>query len=105
MVTFVVFLQTAESAPKQIFPDLKELIATYEKPGQGLVVHLLNPIKRTSFCPRWRRSRQQNSNIYGKSLYMGLRKIPDPISTNRLLCKIDANRQLVLHYLQKASSL
>ncbi|XP_020026238.1 SH2 domain-containing protein 1B [Castor canadensis] len=60
-------IQTAESAPKQIFPDLKELIATYEKPGQGLVVHLLNPIKRTSFCPRWRRSRQQNSNIYVNS--------------------------------------
>uniref|UniRef100_A0A8C3YEC7 SH2 domain containing 1B n=1 Tax=Catagonus wagneri TaxID=51154 RepID=A0A8C3YEC7_9CETA len=50
-------IQTVEGAQKQIFPNLKELISKFEKPNQGLVVHLLKPVKRTSPCLRWRRSK------------------------------------------------
>uniref|UniRef100_G3RE11 SH2 domain containing 1B n=1 Tax=Gorilla gorilla gorilla TaxID=9595 RepID=G3RE11_GORGO len=45
---------TAEGSPKQVFPSLKELISKFEKPNQGMVVHLLKPIKRTSPSLRWR---------------------------------------------------
>ncbi|XP_047406141.1 SH2 domain-containing protein 1B [Sciurus carolinensis] len=48
-------IQTLEGTPKLIFPNLKELISKFEKPNQGLVVHLSNPIKRTSPNLRWRR--------------------------------------------------
>uniref|UniRef100_A0A8C0CRC2 SH2 domain-containing protein n=1 Tax=Balaenoptera musculus TaxID=9771 RepID=A0A8C0CRC2_BALMU len=51
------FLQTVEGAQRQIFPNLEELISKFEKPNQGLVVHLLRPIKRTRPCLRWRRSK------------------------------------------------
>ncbi|XP_030856977.2 SH2 domain-containing protein 1B [Gorilla gorilla gorilla] len=47
-------IQTAEGSPKQVFPSLKELISKFEKPNQGMVVHLLKPIKRTSPSLRWR---------------------------------------------------
>uniref|UniRef100_A0A8C6QMH2 Uncharacterized protein n=2 Tax=Nannospalax galili TaxID=1026970 RepID=A0A8C6QMH2_NANGA len=55
---------TVEGAPKQIFPNLEELISKYEKPGQGLVVHLSNPIKRKSLFPTWRRLQLEMSTIY-----------------------------------------
>ncbi|XP_006748821.1 SH2 domain-containing protein 1B [Leptonychotes weddellii] len=60
-------IQTVEGAPKQIFSNLKELISTFEKPNQGLVVHLGHPIKQASFCPRWRRSQIKLDGIYENS--------------------------------------
>lgn len=59
-------LQTAEGVPRQIFPNLEELVSKYEKPGQGLVVHLSKPIMRNSFCQRGRRVKSE-PNVYGKS--------------------------------------
>nr|XP_003943435.1 SH2 domain-containing protein 1B [Saimiri boliviensis boliviensis] len=50
-------IQAAENVPKQVFPNLKELISKYEKPNQGLVVSLLKPIKRTSLSLRWRETK------------------------------------------------
>ncbi|KAK2501735.1 LOW QUALITY PROTEIN: hypothetical protein MC885_000747 [Smutsia gigantea] len=52
-------IQTAEGAQKLLFPNLKELIARFEKPDQGLVVPLLKPIRKTSPYLRWRRSKIQ----------------------------------------------
>ncbi|XP_006209106.1 SH2 domain-containing protein 1B [Vicugna pacos] len=60
-------IQTVEGTKRQVFPNLKELISKYEKPNQGLVVHLLKPIKRTSPCLRWRRSKIQLDSIYENS--------------------------------------
>ncbi|XP_013220969.3 SH2 domain-containing protein 1B [Ictidomys tridecemlineatus] len=48
-------IQTLEGTPKQIFPSLKELISKFEKPNQGLAVHLSKPIKRNSPSLRRRR--------------------------------------------------
>lgn len=56
-------LQTAEGVPRQIFPNLEELVSKYEKPGQGLVVHLSKPIMRNSFCQRGRRVKSE-PNVY-----------------------------------------
>ncbi|XP_008590200.1 PREDICTED: SH2 domain-containing protein 1B [Galeopterus variegatus] len=52
-------IQTAEGIPKQIFPNLKELVSKFAKPDQGLAVHLSNPIMRTSPYLRWRRSKSE----------------------------------------------
>ncbi|XP_006173198.2 SH2 domain-containing protein 1B [Camelus ferus] len=60
-------IQTTEGTKRQVFPNLKELISKYEKPNQGLVVHLLKPIKRTSPCLRWRPSKIQLDSIYENS--------------------------------------
>lgn len=68
------FWQTVEGAPKRLFTDLKELISTFEKPDQGLVVQLGHPMKQASFCPRWRRSQIKLDSIYGKNSHMGVRK-------------------------------
>ncbi|CAH6789448.1 Sh2d1b2 [Phodopus roborovskii] len=59
----VLCLCTVEGAPKQIFPNLEELVSNYEKPGQGLVVHLSNPIMRNSFYQRGRRMKLE-LNVY-----------------------------------------
>nr|XP_004663343.2 SH2 domain-containing protein 1B [Jaculus jaculus] len=58
-------IQTKEGHPKQIFPNLRELISNYKKPDQGLVVHLSNPIERTS-CPSSRMQSELN-DIYENS--------------------------------------
>ncbi|XP_077012832.1 SH2 domain-containing protein 1B isoform X2 [Tamandua tetradactyla] len=48
-------IQVAEGAQKQLFPNLEELISKFQKPNQGLVVHLLNPIRRARPSLRCRR--------------------------------------------------
>ncbi|XP_014685006.3 SH2 domain-containing protein 1B [Equus asinus] len=60
-------IQTVEGARKQIFPNLRELISKFEKPNQGLVVHLSKPIKKTSPRPRWRRSTIKLDDSFGNS--------------------------------------
>ncbi|XP_005398332.1 PREDICTED: SH2 domain-containing protein 1B [Chinchilla lanigera] len=52
-------IQNADSARKLIFPTLEELVSKFEKPGQGLVVHLSKPIKR--------RSQLATDNVYENS--------------------------------------
>ncbi|XP_054830822.1 SH2 domain-containing protein 1B-like isoform X2 [Eublepharis macularius] len=42
-------IQTSERGPKQDFRTLKDLVANYEKPNQGLVIHLCYPVNRTEF--------------------------------------------------------
>ncbi|KAJ7320365.1 hypothetical protein JRQ81_019876 [Phrynocephalus forsythii] len=50
-------IQTCEGAPKRDFKTLKDLIATFEKPNQGLVINLRYPVNRST-------SVQQPQNIY-----------------------------------------
>ncbi|KAH0624970.1 hypothetical protein JD844_032933, partial [Phrynosoma platyrhinos] len=41
-------IQTSEGAPNQDFRTLKDLIATFEKPNQGLVINLRYPVNRST---------------------------------------------------------
>ncbi|XP_042298837.1 SH2 domain-containing protein 1B-like isoform X2 [Sceloporus undulatus] len=50
-------IQTSEGAQKQDFRTLKDLIATFEKPNQGLVINLRYPVNRST-------SSQQPQNVY-----------------------------------------
>lgn len=56
-------LQTEADTPKKIFPNLQELVSKYEKPNQGLVVPLSNPIMRNDLRPRGRRE-ELELNVY-----------------------------------------
>ncbi|XP_028613553.1 SH2 domain-containing protein 1B [Grammomys surdaster] len=56
-------MQTEPGTPKAVFRNLEELISTFKAPGQGLVVHLSNPIMKRNFCPRGRRLKLQ-LNVY-----------------------------------------
>ncbi|XP_006142304.1 SH2 domain-containing protein 1B [Tupaia chinensis] len=60
-------IQTTEGVPKQIFPNLKELISKFEKPDQGLVVQLSKPIKKTNPYLMWRSSKLELDSIYENS--------------------------------------
>ncbi|XP_015282824.1 PREDICTED: SH2 domain-containing protein 1B-like [Gekko japonicus] len=42
-------IQTSERGPRQDFRTLKDLVANYEKPNQGLVIHLCYPVNRSTF--------------------------------------------------------
>lgn len=42
---------------------IEELVSKYGKPGQGLVVHLSNPIMRNNLCQRGRRM-ELELNVY-----------------------------------------
>ncbi|NXG30190.1 SH21B protein, partial [Dromaius novaehollandiae] len=39
-------IQTSEGVPERTFRTLKDLIYTYEKPNQGLVINLRYPVKK-----------------------------------------------------------
>ncbi|NXF98573.1 SH21B protein, partial [Eubucco bourcierii] len=39
-------IQTSEGVPQTTFRTLKDLIYTYEKPGQGLIINLRYPVKK-----------------------------------------------------------
>ncbi|KAM9686327.1 SH2 domain-containing protein 1B isoform 1-T1 [Trichechus inunguis] len=58
-------IQTAEGTQKQLFPSLRELISKYQKPNQGLVVRLLNPVMSTHL--RCRRLKIQLNDIYANA--------------------------------------
>ncbi|XP_023366603.1 SH2 domain-containing protein 1B isoform X2 [Otolemur garnettii] len=60
-------IQTAEGSRRQIFPNLKELVSKFEKPNQGLMFPLLNPINRSSPCLRWRTSKLELGDNYENS--------------------------------------
>lgn len=56
-------IETDAHSPRTIFPNLQELVSKYGKPGQGLVVHLSNPIMRNNLCQRGRRM-ELELNVY-----------------------------------------
>ncbi|XP_032770559.1 SH2 domain-containing protein 1B2-like [Rattus rattus] len=55
-------MEAKPSTSKEVFPTLEEIIFKFKTPGQGMVVHLSNPIMR-SFCPRERRLKLE-LNVY-----------------------------------------
>ncbi|XP_053160947.1 SH2 domain-containing protein 1B-like [Hemicordylus capensis] len=57
-------IQTSEGAPKQDFRTLKDLITTYEKPNQGLVIHLRYPVNRPTSHQRSRSLNEERDNAY-----------------------------------------
>ncbi|XP_077200351.1 SH2 domain-containing protein 1B-like [Paroedura picta] len=42
-------IQTSETGLRQDFRTLKDLVANYEKPNQGLAIHLCYPVNRSTF--------------------------------------------------------
>ncbi|XP_025968061.1 SH2 domain-containing protein 1B [Dromaius novaehollandiae] len=52
-------IQTSEGVPERTFRTLKDLIYTYEKPNQGLVINLRYPVKKLK--PLQRSSRFKKS--------------------------------------------
>nr|XP_056714601.1 SH2 domain-containing protein 1B-like [Euleptes europaea] len=42
-------IQASERGPRQDFRTLKDLVANYEKPNQGLVIHLGCPVNKSTF--------------------------------------------------------
>ncbi|XP_074120724.1 SH2 domain-containing protein 1B [Sminthopsis crassicaudata] len=46
-------IESEKSVKKEIFPNLKELISKYEKPDQGLVIHLRYPVVKTNLYQSW----------------------------------------------------
>ncbi|XP_066111184.1 SH2 domain-containing protein 1B [Saccopteryx bilineata] len=59
--------ETAEGTPRQIFSNLKELVSKFQKPNQGLVYPLLNPVKRTRSCRRLRKLKVDPDDDYENS--------------------------------------
>ncbi|NXQ94251.1 SH21B protein, partial [Sagittarius serpentarius] len=45
-------IQTSEGVPERIFRTLKDLIYTYEKPDQGLIVNLRYPVMKLKASQR-----------------------------------------------------
>ncbi|NXS98557.1 SH21B protein, partial [Jacana jacana] len=45
-------IQTAEGLPDRIFRTLKDLIYTYEKPDQGLIINLRYPVEKSKASQR-----------------------------------------------------
>ncbi|XP_068950757.1 SH2 domain-containing protein 1B isoform X2 [Petaurus breviceps papuanus] len=41
-------IETEENIKKVLFPNIKELISKFEKPNQGLVVHLRYPVEKNN---------------------------------------------------------
>ncbi|KAB0357788.1 hypothetical protein FD755_002248 [Muntiacus reevesi] len=77
----VLCLCTVEGVKREIFPNLKELISKFEKPNQGLVFHLVKPIKRTRSSLRWRRSTIELDGIYDLLAIVAADVVPWPFST------------------------
>ncbi|NXF64615.1 SH21B protein, partial [Ciccaba nigrolineata] len=45
-------IQTTEGVPDRIFRTLKDLIYTFEKPDQGLIINLRYPVKKQKVSQR-----------------------------------------------------
>ncbi|XP_055993755.1 SH2 domain-containing protein 1B [Sorex fumeus] len=60
-------IETVQGRRRQVFPSLQELINTFQKPDQGLVVALLQPIPRGGPCLGWRRSKLELEDVYENS--------------------------------------
>lgn len=50
-------IETVPGLRRLVFPNLQELVTRFQKPNQGLVVALLQPIPRSGPCLRWRSSK------------------------------------------------
>ncbi|XP_053772219.1 SH2 domain-containing protein 1B isoform X2 [Desmodus rotundus] len=57
-------IQTADGAPTQAFPNLRELVSKFKKPNQGLVFPLLTPVERARPCLKWQSSKVDLDDDY-----------------------------------------
>ncbi|XP_026712595.1 SH2 domain-containing protein 1B [Athene cunicularia] len=57
-------IQTTEGVPDRIFRTLKDLIYTYEKPDQGLIINLRYPVKKQKVSQRSQRLKSGKDDIY-----------------------------------------
>uniref|UniRef100_A0A663NDS7 SH2 domain-containing protein n=1 Tax=Athene cunicularia TaxID=194338 RepID=A0A663NDS7_ATHCN len=62
-------IQTTEGVPDRIFRTLKDLIYTYEKPDQGLIINLRYPVKK------------QKGRLRTSFTQCGSAKLPDPCTS------------------------
>uniref|UniRef100_A0A8D0F425 SH2 domain-containing protein n=1 Tax=Strix occidentalis caurina TaxID=311401 RepID=A0A8D0F425_STROC len=60
-------IQTTEGVPDRIFRTLKDLIYTFEKPDQGLIINLRYPVKKQKVSQR---SQRQICYICSKKVFM-----------------------------------
>ncbi|XP_074784487.1 SH2 domain-containing protein 1B [Athene noctua] len=57
-------IQTTEGVPGRIFRTLKDLIYTYEKPDQGLIINLRYPVKKQKASQISQRFKSGKDDIY-----------------------------------------
>ncbi|XP_005038822.1 PREDICTED: SH2 domain-containing protein 1B [Ficedula albicollis] len=57
-------IQTSEGVPERTFKTLKDLIYTFEKPNQGLVINLRYPVKKPKDLRRSQRCKSEMDSIY-----------------------------------------
>ncbi|RLV97623.1 hypothetical protein DV515_00011580 [Chloebia gouldiae] len=57
-------IQTSEGVPDRTFKTLKDLIYTFEKPNQGLIINLRYPVKKPKALRRHQRFKSEVDNIY-----------------------------------------
>uniref|UniRef100_U3JV36 SH2 domain-containing protein n=1 Tax=Ficedula albicollis TaxID=59894 RepID=U3JV36_FICAL len=60
----ILSLQTSEGVPERTFKTLKDLIYTFEKPNQGLVINLRYPVKKPKDLRRSQRCKSEMDSIY-----------------------------------------
>ncbi|CAM9673980.1 unnamed protein product [Bubo scandiacus] len=59
-------IQTIEGVPDRIFRTLKDLIYTFEKPDQGLIINLCYPVKKQKASQRSQRFKSGKDDIYAE---------------------------------------
>ncbi|CAM9646444.1 unnamed protein product [Bubo scandiacus] len=59
-------IQTIEGVPDRIFRTLKDLIYTFEKPDQGLIINLRYPVKKQKASQRSQRFKSGKDDIYAE---------------------------------------
>ncbi|XP_009863237.1 PREDICTED: SH2 domain-containing protein 1B [Apaloderma vittatum] len=57
-------IQTYEGVPQKIFRTLKDLIYNYEKPNQGLITNLRDPVNKPQASQRRQTFKSGKDNIY-----------------------------------------
>uniref|UniRef100_A0A8C0I9H9 SH2 domain-containing protein n=1 Tax=Bubo bubo TaxID=30461 RepID=A0A8C0I9H9_BUBBB len=57
-------IQTIEGVPDRIFRTLEDLIYTFEKPDQGLIINLRYPVKKQKASQRSQRFKSGKDDIY-----------------------------------------
>ncbi|XP_044532220.1 SH2 domain-containing protein 1B [Gracilinanus agilis] len=57
-------IETAEGVRREVFPNLKELISKFEKPNQGLVVHLCYAVEKNNVYQRCTNPQTASCDVY-----------------------------------------
>ncbi|PKK30377.1 SH2 domain-containing protein 1B [Columba livia] len=57
-------IETSEDIPARLFRTLKDLIYSYEKPNQGLIINLRYPVMKPKASQRNQRFKSEKDDIY-----------------------------------------